>query len=244
MQLSETVFQYIFRYGYLIAGLAGLVIGIIIAVGKTKPTRVLGIGYAASSVTLMESTASLVLNNYVGVRVVASVITTINIINVGLSICHLLCICIYLHKNYGKKLVYIPVFLIHIGYQFMGVLVNLIIGKVNSGVMIANISKVYSFLYSLVLALFIVIVFASNKNKEKIIPSFWKFQIIGEIIKFVNLVLFIVTNSMSNKPVNISPELIRFILDILMTGIVVTEALSSLIVPIYVLRASRNLITD
>ena len=100
---------------YLAMGLAAVALfaaGIMIAVNKIRQTRVLGVGYI---ITAVSSAAVFTYNVLISFYNSGKVIVYGDAVMIGTLLCVFassLCICIYIHKTYGQKHIYIPVLLL------------------------------------------------------------------------------------------------------------------------------------
>ena len=92
------------------AFLAGLVLGILIAANKVKPTRILGIGYIFASVPILTGSLPQFISRFVGAAVLARLSIALSWTGYICALAFSLCICLYIHKRYGKKLIYIESF--------------------------------------------------------------------------------------------------------------------------------------
>lgn len=241
MQLFVNFYYSFYQYSNLILGIVELVIGIIIAAGKTKPTKVLGISYIISSLILMAESALKILISFVPIEVYANINEVVVCAVIVLSLGSLLCLCIYIHKNYGKKLVYIPAFLIAIGVRFIPVIANQFIRQMefendHYGMTVSIISQITSYASSLPLALFLLIVFAVNRNKEKIIPSVWKCMLIEMIVSFVQFFSSIVVNRMMTTAYSAGERI--FVMSQMVFYMIAVQII--LLTPIYVLIKSKK----
>ena len=106
---------FVFIFCSLIMGFAAvslLVAGIMIAANKLKQTKVLGISYI---ITGLSSLSVFVYNALLNFSDGGNVIVFGDAVMVFTMICvfaSALCSCIYIHKNYGLKQIYVPVLLL------------------------------------------------------------------------------------------------------------------------------------
>ena len=175
---------------------ATLVLGILIAANKIKQTRILGIGFivtAAASlfsissmafslvVTMLPSISSTVLQRYVGVVLFSKMSIAATFIAMAAELTAAFCICRYVHKNYGRKWVYIPVF-VGKAYTFLAnFIIAYLLNKRGANVLTGywiNLSRtVNNFITGTVLAVILIIIFYKNRQTEKIIPGTWKIRL-------------------------------------------------------------------
>ncbi|MBR3464527.1 MAG: hypothetical protein IKH23_05590 [Clostridiales bacterium] len=165
------------------AGIALLVLGIMIAAGKEKSLRVLGIGYIVKAVPAIMSAVSTLVIRTVSAKVFASFSVGTSYISIICSTGFLVCVCFFVHKNYGKKLIYIPVLAVHIGGLIVSrvvtlLLVNVINTRKNYTAWISMTNLINSFVVDAAVAVIIIIVFYMNRKNEKVIPLAW----LGEVI--------------------------------------------------------------
>ncbi len=187
MRYSATVF--IIFLGQLLpvfAGIGMLVLGIMIAAGKEKSLRVLGIGYIVKSVPAIMSAAANLVIRVISAKAFASFSVVTSYISIICSTGFLFCVCYFIHKNYGKKLIYIPVMAVHVGGLIVSrvvtvLLVNVINTRKNYTAWISMTNTINSFVVDAAVALIIIIVFYMNRKSEKVIPMAW----LGEVIILV-----------------------------------------------------------
>ena len=184
MRYSATVL--IIYLGQLLpvfAGVALLVLGIMIAAGKEKSVKVLGIGYIVKSVPAIMSAVSNLVIRMISAKVFASFSVGTSYISLICSTGFLVCVCLFIHKNYGKKLIYIPILAVHIGGLIvsrvvMVLLVNVLKASKNYSAWISITNTINIFVVDAAVAVIIIIMLYMNRQNEKVIPMAW----LGEVI--------------------------------------------------------------
>ena len=170
----------------LIAGLGLLVTGIMIAAGKKKSVKVLGIGYIISSVSVIMNACTVFLVRMLPIRVYSNFSVGLTLLSFLCGIGSLVCICIFIHKNYGKKLIYIPVLAIYIGGYIINRIVVVLLSKVivarNFAIWITMVQAIDNFVIGAAVSLIIIIVFYKNRNSENVIPKMWLYETVALVI--------------------------------------------------------------
>ncbi len=165
------------------AGIALLVLGIMIAAGKEKSLRVLGIGYIVKAVPAIMSAVSNLVIRMISAKVFASFSVGTSYISLICSTGFLVCVCLFIHKNYDKKLIYIPILGVHIGGLIVSrvvtvLLVNVLNTRKNYSAWISMTNTINNFVVDAAVAVIIIIVLYMNRKNEKVIPLAW----LGEVI--------------------------------------------------------------
>lgn len=229
---------------YLVMGLSAvglLVIGIMIAANKTMQTKVLGIGYIITSIS---SGAVFLYNVLLLLSDTEKVVIYGDAVMIGTIIFALassLCICIYIHKNYGKKNIYIPVLLIPVVGLIAGLCVALILNKIVKGgfvhsMVISLVNDVSNIVSIAVAAVVIIIVLYKNRKKEKIIPKAWLVKTITVIWSVIEIAILCVTYlavikaSESEGMMAYSDTTV-----VILSMVQAMDSLVAIIVPVYVL---------
>ena len=176
-------FNFVIRILPLIAGLGLLVTGIMIAAGKKKSVKVLGIGYIISSVSVIMNACTVFLVRMLPIRVYSNFSVGLTLLSFLCGIGSLVCICIFIHKNYGKKLIYIPVLAVSIGGTVITRIVSILLakglGSRDHYLWISMTLQINSFVTDAAVALIIIIVFYMNRKNEDLIPKTWLCMTIG-----------------------------------------------------------------
>lgn len=239
----------------LVSVIVMAVIGIMIAVSKVKPTRILGVAYIMSAVmTGFALAAKFVKLVFVFSHELISGLSTASTIisficSVGISVC----VFLFLYKRYGAKLVYIPVIIVSV----IGAVANVVayvlyrpgIGLLNS-YMIDLTRCIIDFITATVSTIAIIYVLHKNRKKEDIIPRVWKFRIfiyVWIVIAFVyNCAIYILDIvslgvSMEDWDRYYRIAHVRDVLSYMEGLITIIGCLVALVIPIYVLvRVSRK----
>ena len=229
---------------YIAMSLAAIVLfvmGIMIAVNKTKPTRVLGIGYIITSIS---SGAVFLYNLLLIIYDTEKVVVFGDAVMIGTLICimaGLLCICIYIHKNYGKKYVYIPILLLPLTGMIVSAVVALLLNKAGLrgfeySMVISLVNDVNNVVTIAAAAVIIIIVLYKNREKEKIIPKAWCAKTITVIWSVIEIVVISATYLSVIKSAG-TDGLKAYSDNTFMTLTMVQsfDSLVALVVPVYVL---------
>ena len=150
--------------------LAITVFGFIILFSKTKSTRILGLSFVLTSfANLLECApfcSQAVYMNYVNVE---------SILQMVIMIAAPLCMCIFIHRNYGMKFIYIPLLILPVLNNVARIAINNAFNSfgmpVNDFVMWANtVNAINGFVIGAVSSVILIIVFYKNRKKEPVIP--------------------------------------------------------------------------
>ena len=229
---------------YLAMGLAAvvlLVIGIMIAANKTKQTKVLGIGYIITSIS---SGAVFLYNLLLLVYNTEKVLVFGDAVMIGTIICimaSLLCVCIYLHKNYGRKFVYIPVLLLPVVGMIASAAVALMLNKAGLGgfeysMLISLVNDVNNVVSIAAAAVIIIVVIYKNREKEKIIPKAWLVKTITVIWSVIEIVIISITYlSVIKSAESLGLKAYSDNTFMALTMVQTLDSLVTLVVPVYVL---------
>ena len=98
------MFYIVVRFLPVLAGIGELVLGIMVAAGRVKSVKVLGIGFIMESISSLLSGAASLCALLVSAKVYSSYSVGITYISALCTIAGLVCMCIFLHKNYGRNL--------------------------------------------------------------------------------------------------------------------------------------------
>ena len=179
-------FNFVIRILPLIAGLGLLITGIVITAGKKKSVKVLGIGYIISSLSVIMSSCSVFLVRMLPIRIYSNFSAGLTLVSFLCGIGSLVCICIFIHKNYGKKLIYIPVLAVYIGGYIINRIVLVLLSKViverNFAMWLSMVQSIDAFVIGAAVSLIIIIVFYKNRNNENVIPKMWLFETVALVI--------------------------------------------------------------
>ena len=160
-----------------------VIIGFIIVSGKIKSVKILGIGYIVTGIIGIVTQASFLARNIVRtsdiIRILINVDTAAAVVS---SLFGLLCVCLFVHKNYGCKWIYFPLFAQPIVSAFSRVVSGFVLSRIGGeGVLIAGTgfsTNVTSLVTGTVTAIILIVVFYRNRKNEKIIPHAWIIRLI------------------------------------------------------------------
>lgn len=179
------MFQYILFYFVRPAiYLAIAVFGFIILFGKTKSTRILGLSFVLTSFASLLECASVLIVRFSGDAAYANFVSTISIVQTIITIAAPLCMCIFIHRNYGKKLIYIPLLVLPVLNIVARITINEAFNSLGmSGqdmLMWSNtVNAIDSFVIGAAVTVILIIIFYKNRKTEKIIPLAWIFEIVN-----------------------------------------------------------------
>ena len=224
-----------------LAAVVLLVLGIMIVANRTKQTKVLGIGYIITALSSAAVFFYNILLNFFGAE---KVVVYGDVVMLGTILCVLgssLCICIYLHKNYGKKLIYIPVLLMPVVGMIADagavLLLNRTIGGgIKHAMLISLVNDVTNILTVTVMSIVIIIVLYRNREKEKIIPKAWLAKCITVIWGIVEIVavsiiyMSVIAAAEKGDYKSTSDTTLMFL-----NAVQAVDSLVAVIVPVYVL---------
>ncbi len=229
----------------VVAGLALLVIGIMVVAGKVKSTRIFGVSFIFSGIALAVTFVFNFLLRYINQEMLVRMSYVTSITSLVSKFAVALCICIFFHKNYGKKYIYIPIMLITVAAPVANFIVTR--GLLSSGMGLVSsywvmlVQVVNEFVVGAATSVITISVFYKFRNVEKIIPKAW----IAYTIKFIAGVCFsgfliitysmmVATNGMRQAELTgfagfwmANYETLNIYVDIL-------SALTALVVPLYI----------
>ena len=182
-ELINSLVTYISRYTPIVVSISVLVFGILITVDKTRSTKMLGISFIFSAIGQFVSGFYMIAIHFLKETEVVNIMTPYNILNVITTCLSLLFFCFFFHKNYGKKLIYLPMFLIPaIGWFADRLVIFLfvrIIAKSSGQIMwVSMISDIDNQIISTAISVIIIITFLKNRKIEKVIPEAWLIRVI------------------------------------------------------------------
>ena len=176
--------EILFYIGRPVIFLAITVFGFIVLFSKTKSTRILGLSFVFTSFANLLECASIFVVRLGNQAVYMNYVYVESILQMVIMIATPLCMCIFIHRNYGKKLIYIPLLILPV----LNIVTRIAINKafnsfgmpVNNFVMWANtVNAINSFVIGAVSSVILIIVFYKNRKKEPVIPLTWIFEIVG-----------------------------------------------------------------
>ena len=174
-----------YRLSFYLTPLTAIVatlLGIWIILNKIRSVRILGVCYIVSSLSSMVSFIyRYVIDNRIEEYYVLN--RYINLVSGICTIISTVCLCIFLHKNYGKKLIYIPLLSMPLLHRVLNVIATRVINilVVNGAGYVGWINLVLiinSFVTGSVTAIIVILVFYRNRNSEKVIPHMWMIRIV------------------------------------------------------------------
>ncbi len=239
----------IIRYG---SAIAGVVIGILIAVSKTKSTRPWGIATMLSAINTIMGFISGSLLHVLSVKEIYGFQYSRTIITLALSLAAAYFICRFIHKNYGKKFIYIPMFLLPVLTLGLTFLSNRIFSShktwgSDTGYLLNLGNLAVSLISTTISSLIIIIVLFKFRKKEKVVPYLWLLRIFFYIFTCFSyaftstaLVIDMVNSDVPKRDLD---PFVSFFMNNYSTmnmflGII--SALISLIIPLYVLINARS----
>lgn len=206
MSTVSTLSYFFSTYLPFLTGAAGLVIGIIITAGKTKSTKILGIDYIVLFTCAWYSAASTIVSRYVGVKTYAVFSSGSSVLTAVSGIVSVICISIFLHRNYGKKYIYYPLLGLHLTGIIANVAVTFCLNSakgitgVKKAVWIVLTRNINSAVVAAAISVIVIVILFRNRKNEKVVPSLWKFILITSAYSlFGNIVLAITYASMLAK---------------------------------------------
>lgn len=228
----------------VITGLAILVFGIIITSKPVQSTKTLGISCIFSAVTGLMTSVSSFSWRYFGAEQVARFSVPYNAVVMLFSIMSLVFICMYIHKNYGVRLIYLPLLLIQIGGtvidRVVAVLLSRALGSGIKNTMWVNlVILIDDFVISSVISIIIILVFRKYRDSEKVIPKAYLVRTVvllcSVITSGINALIYLL--NIFDKTSIYSGESLSMLNGIVSRGV-------ALIFPLYVLimviKASKN----
>lgn len=189
------MFMYIFQVLMLVAAVAELVIALLIVFGKVKHIRVLGIGFAFMSLGNVLTTVQRLLLKYGNLSSdsISRFVLAARYLQILFDLVYLIFICIFLHKNYGKKFVYLPVLITSFTVRLLGnaaspIAVRLLNSHTISTETYQALSLAVNFLLGSIVSVIITVFLFNNRKQERIIPRFWLFSLL-QVITNLSLIL-------------------------------------------------------
>lgn len=180
MIFQEMMFYFVRPAIYL----AIVVFGFIILFSKTKSTRILGLSFVLSAIASLLECASIFIARLGGQEFFGAYTYAARIIQLIIMITTPLCMCIFIHKNYGRKLIYIPLLILPV----LNIVARIAINEAfNSAGMSGNdffrwtntVSAINSFVLGSVSSVILIIVFCKHRKSEPVIPFTWIFEIVS-----------------------------------------------------------------
>ena len=233
---SFQVMYYIAALLPLMAGIAELVFAIIILAGKARSVKILGIGFIAHSLSYFMNVFRFIAQMRAQ-KLFAVYARVSNYVSVFCAAVILLSICIFLHKNYGKKLIYVPVFAIYAFGTVITRIVSVLVARGidnsgrTAGMWITLTNNINSFVTNAAVAVIIMIVFIKYRQSEKVISKAWLCRVIMLAASFLDtMVICLYCMSLISG----TKGVLRSGGDTVMTLALTIISLADLVFPIYV----------
>ena len=181
---SVILLNYLVMFMPIVGALGLLVTGIMVTAGKEKTVKFLGISFIIESIgLLMSGSRNLVIRLGMSAKEFATYSVSSSFITAIFSLAALVCMCLFFHKNYGKKLIYIPILAVSIGGTVISRVVVVILTKTikshDYAAWISMTNLINSFVISAAVNIIIIVVFFKNRKNEKVIPQAWLCKIIA-----------------------------------------------------------------
>ena len=223
------------RFLPLLGSIGQIVLGILILTAKPKSTKIFGIGIIVSSLGGMMTFARSGALMAGSVEMYSKVITGTSIVSFCVAFISVLCMCIFIHKNYGKKLIYIPLLIIEVLAPLASTLVRVLllkavgVGFESLQAWILMTGTINSLVTAVASSLILILIFRKHRDSEKVIPHYWIILTINLIYKVItSLILIIFSLQLLRDPSLISD--LTNINDLIM----LSGYLFGLISPIYI----------
>lgn len=181
MMIFQEILFYIVRP---VIFLAIAVFGFIILFSKTKSTRILGLSFVLTSFASLLECASIFVVRLGGQAVYLNYVNVESIVQMAVMIASPLCMCIFIHRNYGKKFIYIPLLILPVLTIVSRIVINESFNSLgfsgNDLIKWANtVNTINSFVLGSVASVILIIIFYKNRKTEPVIPLAWIFEIVG-----------------------------------------------------------------
>ena len=247
--LMEMFMVNLYFYVLPVFSVAAGVLGIIIFTGKTKSVRFLGLGIFLSA--LIQTVTKIVeLFRRSSVEKAYQLAVPMNIFNLIIGLSITVCICIFIHKNYGWKFIYALSLSVNFATMIIGLFVPVLISRAVSSTGLKGSEMTYwieflngisSFLFSSVNSIIFIVVFFRNRKAEKVIPHYWLIRLLLFIWSMILLVLnsagwYALIKAEDHAAVLAADTFRNSVL--VSTGFI--TALTGLAVPLYILIASKR----
>ena len=233
-ELFFSMLVYMYHFTPLVVGVADLVLAIIIFKAKTK-TGVLGLIFASSFlISIMTFLKQTILPRALTAEMCSRYIAISNYAVFVLDLVAILGICIYIHKVYGKKWIYIPVYLIYIGGRLLLSAVTMLVNRAGVELLaIILITQFVSFIASGSAKAVVIVVFYKHRREEKIIPHMWIIWLSTLALSLVSCVLAAI-NQIALRGLERPNYDVLTIIDTLVMIWYLITTLADLIVPVYI----------
>lgn len=252
VDLLSAFFTWIYEIVGYGSSIACIVIGILIAVSKTKSTRPLGISYMLSALNSLTGFIFSSLMHFLSVKEIYGFQYTRTIITFALSLATTYFICRFIHKNYGKKFIYIPMFLLPVLTLVLTFLSNRIFSRHktwgDSTPYLVNLGNLaVSLLITTISTVIIVVILFKYRKSEKVVPYLWLLRILFLIWTYFNYAFtsttVVIDMVNTDVPKRDLAPFVSFWMDNYSSTsnfLAIISSLISLIVPLYVLINARS----
>ena len=162
--------------------IALLIIGMFITTGKIKSTKILGIMYLVDAILgFITNVVSFIRYSFVTPELLALLTKANSVLSVVITLAGFLFICLYVHKNYGCKWIYFPIFAQPVVNVIATIAFRAVFNRMGNTAQYIIISGLSTSLSSLVTgsvgAIILIHVFHKNRNNEQIIPHMWAIRL-------------------------------------------------------------------
>lgn len=175
-ELFFMLITYLSRIVPVFAGIAMAVIAIMIIAKPVKTTKILGVGFLLTAVNSLLGSFFNFSLRYLSIERVSEFSVAHSTTGMAFSFLSLVCICVFIHKNYGIKLIYLPLLLIRVAGTVIDRVVVVLLSRSlgaggDTGLWISLVTVIDGFVISTAISIIIIIVFWKNKETEKVIPK-------------------------------------------------------------------------
>lgn len=165
------------------ADLTAAVIGFIIVSGKTKSVKILGLSFGVNGIIGIIQQAGLVARYLNPTPETVGKISSASSVVAGVStLFGILCICLFIHKNYGCKWIYFPLFAQPVVNVVSRMAFLAVLSRIGGEMMLIAGTGLSSGITSLVTgtvtSIILIVVFYKNRKNEKVIPHMWIIRLI------------------------------------------------------------------
>lgn len=203
---------YIAFYVYLpvLAAITTFSLGLIVVASEVKQTKFIGLNVICSSLNALISSAYALSSFYYfwGMKVNDGVIEAIRYAGIILSLAASVFICIYIHKNYKKRFVYIPVIAVPFVVDLLFSVILESLNKSNSNSFFTTLPKpllqnVVAMMTATFASVVLIVVFYKNREIEKVIPHTYILLIVSLITSFIVQAVNVLYNVLLSKSGNV-----------------------------------------
>lgn len=168
----------------VLVGIALLIIGMLITTSKTKSTKILGIGFIVDAIlSFLANVLNLIRYTTGNPDLITALAQAINVLSITSMLAGALIICLFIHKNYGCKWIYFPIFAQPVVNGIANVAFRYVFSRMGDSRQYITGTGLSTAMSSLVVgsveALILIIVFYKNRKNEKIIPHAWIIRLIS-----------------------------------------------------------------